>query len=255
MMPQLAVVGRTPDRVGVPRALLWRAVSDDQPAPPPRRALLALLLIAPAPSAGVLAGLVSEGALGAVLWAVCKVWLFGLPVVWLLLVDRQKLSWSPVRKGGLGLGAASGLAIAALIGGVYWLAKGAIDPQPMREALEPTGLLSPAVYVGGAVYWIFVNSVLEEYVYRWFVYSRARALMGARAAVAVAALVFTAHHSLALASFFDWWITALASLGIFVGGAIWSWMYERYGTVWVPWLSHAIVDVAVFGLGGLILFG
>lgn len=221
-----------------------------------RRALLALLLIVPAPSFGVLAGMYGEGTLGVVLWAFSKVWLFGLPVVWLLLVDREKPSLSPVRKGGLLVGAASGLLIAAIIAAAWWLlAAGAIDPQVMRDALEPTGLLSPKVYFAAAAYWILVNSVLEEYVYRWFIYSRARRLVGTRAAVAVAGLAFMAHHSLALAAWLQWWLTALASFGILVGGVLWSILYERYGTIWVPYLSHAIVDVAVFGLGGVILFG
>jgi uncharacterized protein len=230
-------------------------VSETAPRPD-RRALLALLLIVPAPSAGVLAGLYADGSLGVALWAFCKVWLFGLPVAWLLLVDRDKPSSSPVRKGGLLVGAASGLIIAAIIFGAWWLlAKDVIDPQVMKDALEPTGLLTPKVYFAAAAYWILVNSVLEEYVYRWFVYSRARRLMGARAAVAVAGVAFVVHHALALAHWFDWWLTALASLGIGIGGVLWSILYERYETIWVPYISHAIVDVAVFALGALILFG
>lgn len=222
-----------------------------------RRALLALLLIVPAPSVGVLAGLHGgEGALGVGVWMFSKAWLFGLPAAWLLLVDREKPSGSPARKGGLLVGAGTGLAIAGIIFGAWWLlAKDAIDPQIMRDALEPTGLLSPKVYLGAAAYWILVNSVLEEYVYRWFIYSRARKLMGTWAAVAFAGLAFMVHHTLALNAWFDWWITALASLGIFIGGVLWSYLYERYGTIWVPYISHAIVDVAVFGLGWLILFG
>ena len=27
---------------------------------------------------------------------------------------------------------------------------------------------------------------------------------------------------------FDWTVTAIASLGIFIGGTVWSWLYLRY---------------------------
>jgi membrane protease YdiL (CAAX protease family) len=63
------------------------------------------------------------------------------------------------------------------------------------------------------------------------------------------------HHFLALASFCDLKTTVIACLGIFAGGVIWSAIYERYRSVWVPWVSHAIVGVAVFGIGWVVLFG
>ena len=43
--------------------------------------------------------------------------------------------------------------------------------------------------------------------------------------------------------------------GVFAGGVAWSCLYVRYGSVWPGYLSHAIVDVAVFGTGAALLFG
>ena len=42
---------------------------------------------------------------------------------------------------------------------------------------------------------------------------------------------------------------------LFAGGVAWSWLYVRYGSIWPGYLSHAIVDVAVFGTGAALLFG
>jgi membrane protease YdiL (CAAX protease family) len=42
---------------------------------------------------------------------------------------------------------------------------------------------------------------------------------------------------------------------VFTGGAIWSWLYVRYRSIWPGYLSHAIVDVAVFAVGWWIIFG
>lgn len=69
------------------------------------------------------------------------------------------------------------------------------------------------------------------------------------------ALCFTLHHIIAMGGQFDWRITAIASFGVFVGGLIWSWMYLRYRSVWPGYLSHAIVDVAVFAIGYVLIFG
>ena len=53
---------------------------------------------------------------------------------------------------------------------------------------------------------------------------------------------------------FPWWANLLASIGLFVGGAIFSWLYVRHRSIWVPWLAHALCDVAVFTAGAFLLF-
>ena len=74
--------------------------------------------------------------------------------------------------------------------------------------------------------------------------------------IVVSALMFTLHHALALHLFgFEWWQTGIACFGLISAAAIWSWLYVRYKSIWVCWLSHAICDVAVFGIGYIIIFG
>ena len=43
--------------------------------------------------------------------------------------------------------------------------------------------------------------------------------------------------------------------GIFIGGTVWSGLYLRYRSIWPGYASHAIVDVAVFGIGWWVIFG
>ena len=116
------------------------------------------------------------------------------------------------------------------------------------------GIGTPMAYLLGAGYWIFVNSVIEEYVYRWFVQRQCEQLMSTKAAAVASAIIFTAHHVVALATYLDPALTALASVGIFGAGLIWSGMYARYRSIWPPWVAHAIADVAVFTCGWWLLF-
>ena len=221
-------------------------------------AVAALALLVPAPTIGVMAGmyLAPDSVVGIGLFAFLKLWILALPLVWRLVVDRERLSWSPVRKGGMGFGLALGLGISVLIvTGYLFFGRRLIDPAMMREMLKGVGLGSPAVYIGAATYWILVNSVLEEYVWRWFVVSRLRAFMPAAAAVVVSALAFTIHHIFAMSLYFDVIVVAAGAFGIFIGGAVWSWCYIRYESIWPGYLSHAVVDLAVFGIGYHILFG
>jgi membrane protease YdiL (CAAX protease family) len=41
---------------------------------------------------------------------------------------------------------------------------------------------------------------------------------------------------------------------VFIGGCVWSWCFLRFRSIWPGYVSHVIVDVAVFAVGYLILF-
>lgn len=225
-------------------------------APDQRRALLALSIIVPAPTIGVLAAMyVAPGTpLGTGIFIASKLWVAAVPLLWRLLVDRRPVSLSPARQGGLLTGAVLGLAISAVIVAAYLLlGPHFIDAAQVRAMAERSGIATPAVYLGAALYWIAVNSVLEEYVYRWFMFEKSETLVGAKSAVALSAVFFTVHHVFALAAQFDWVVTLLGSLGVLVGGVLWSWCYRRYRSIWPGYVSHAIVDVAVFGIGWLLI--
>ena len=222
------------------------------------KALLSLLLLVPAPSIGVLAGMVlwPDTVVGKGVFMLSKVWLFALPIVWYKFVDKAKLSTSPVRKGGLVFGLLSGVGISIAITAAYLTMGGVfIKDGQLSSKMAEIGLGRPLVYLGGAVYWICVNSVLEEYVWRWFVTMQCKRLVKPLAAVVVSAVCFTLHHAIALSTFMPGAGAAVCSAGIFIGGALWSWMYVRYGSVWPGYVSHAIVDIAVFGIGAWEVFG
>jgi membrane protease YdiL (CAAX protease family) len=179
-----------------------------------------------------------------------------LPLVWLLFVDRRSISWSRPQNGGFGLAAVSGLALAAVILGTYYgaLKAGLIDPQIISQRAAQTGLNHLDFYILGAIYWITLNSLMEEYVWRWFVCRKLEALAPGKVAVVVTSFFFTVHHIIALAAQFNWMVTLLGSLGVFIGGLVWSWIYLRYRSVWPCYLSHAIVDAPIFWIGYDLIF-
>src|SRR5690606_5716877 len=147
------------------------------------------------PTAGTLAGQAAYG--------LAKVWILALPIVWLLAVERGRPSLSPARKGGYGVAAALGLAISAVIVGAYvLLGPSRIDPAMVREVAQSTGIAEPARYLFFALYIITFNAILEEYVWRWFVFRQCEKLFpegGGVVAVLMSAGLFTLHHVFALA--------------------------------------------------------
>jgi membrane protease YdiL (CAAX protease family) len=224
-----------------------------------RKAAIALVLLVPLPSIGTAAAMFwwPELTLGKAVFVTAKAWLVLLPVFWRLVVDREPLSGSPARHGGFGAGVASGALISGFVFAAYaWASHtGAIDAARVADQAAKSGLNRMVPYLGGAVYWITANSLMEEYVWRWFVFRKCEVLWGGKAGIVAAALAFTAHHVLVLAAQFNWGITLLGSLGVFIGGATWNWLYLRYRSIWPGYVSHAIVDLAIFIIGYRLIFG
>lgn len=223
-----------------------------------RRALVALLLLLPAPTIGTAASLLiwPDAILGKALFLITKLWILVLPFAWLRFVDREPVSWSPPKNGGFGAAVGSGILIGLVIFVAYpvSLKAGLIDPQIVADRAAETGLNQLNAYVAGAVYWITLNSLMEEYVWRWFVFRKFETLIHGRAAVIATSLAFTAHHVVALAAHFRGPMILLGSLGVCVGGLTWSWLYLRYRSIWPCYVSHAIVDTPIFLIGYHLIF-
>jgi hypothetical protein len=223
-----------------------------------QRALLALLLLVPVPSLAVLVNLVLfPGPFGMAVWGLSKVWILTLPAVWLLRVEGQRPRVPRPHGAGTWVGLASGAAFGAVVLAADAVLLGRwIDPAPLRELVAELALDTRGRFLAMALYTCLLNSLLEEYVWRWFVTAQLERLAARPLAVLASAAAFTLHHVIVLQSqFTDWRLTVLGSLAVFAAGALWSALYLRYRSVWSPWLSHLLVDVAVFLVGARIVFG
>jgi hypothetical protein len=150
-----------------------------------------------------------------------------------------------------------GLAVAAVMLGAYFgalrgtslLAK---TPEMLRHKLEQVNMATPPRYVVLAVFVVAAHSLLEEYYWRWFVFGGLRQFLPLTPAMVLSSLAFMAHHVVVLYVYLPgkFWTAVLPfALAIAVGGAVWAWLYERNGSLGAPWLSHLIIDAAIFAIG------
>ena len=222
------------------------------------KSLLSLILVGFVPSISVIFGIkiIDDELISQIFFISCKIWIFLVPTLWYLLVDRNTISKELPSKDGLKMGLATGLVMSIIILITWFIFKSTLEIDQMITTLQSNGLSNINLYILGMIYWIFLNSLLEEYVFRWFVTTKSIIIFGNnKAGILFSASLFTLHHAIALHLFgFLWWQTIIASFGLLSAAAIWSWLYIRYRSIWVCWLSHAICDVAVFGIGYTILF-
>jgi membrane protease YdiL (CAAX protease family) len=224
-----------------------------------RKALLGLILVGLAPTASILSSFgTGDGLLGQIAWFCSKLWMLGLPLLWRIKIDKKPISWSKPENGGFTIAIILGIAIAVVIVIAWWLFGAPnVDRNEVINALEPFGLTVWTTYLAGAIFWTFGNSVLEEYVFRWFIVEKAEHVVnGLWYTVLLSAGIFVIHHAFALYFLgFPLWMNAIACLGLFIGGSIFSWLYIKYRSIWIPYITHVLCDIAVFGIGAIIIFG
>lgn len=192
-------------------------------------------------------------ALGSAAYVLGKAVLYLLPVAWLLFVERGWIAVSRPPRGSLVIGAVSGLAIGAVILLTYAVLSHRIDAAAMKDMLAKNRLDDPRLYWAMAAWLSIVNALLEEYAFRWFIAGQCRRLMAIAPALLLSALIFTAHHVIVIRAYLPWGITIMASAGVFAGGLIWSGLYLKYRSIWPGYVSHVIVDVAIFIVGWMIV--
>jgi CAAX protease family protein len=181
---------------------------------------------------------------------------FVFPLVWVCLVQRQRLQNRWPTRSGLLVGALFGIAVSAALAVLYFAIlkpSAAFDhpAQAIRAKIVAMGVSSPAAYFALGCFYAAIHSLLEEYYWRWFVFGQLVRVCPGPLAITVSSVGFGAHHLLVLAQFFTfaWPWPWVGTLGVMIGGAAWAWLFQREGTLYSCWLSHAIVDAAIFAIG------
>lgn len=195
-------------------------------------------------------------ALQQTVYAVGKGIQFGFPAVVFLAVLGGRPGWRRPNFRGL---VASVLFGALVLAAMLLLYRFWLEPSGMLAGLreqvwrkvQDLGVDSVARYVGLGVFYSLGHSLLEEYYWRWFVFGQLRLRFNLPAAVTIASLGFMAHHVILLATFLGSTspLTYLFSLGVAAGGAVWACLYVWGRSLVGPWLSHILVDAAIFWIG------
>jgi hypothetical protein len=199
---------------------------------------------------------------------------FGLPLVWVGWVCRLPLRWPKFTTRGLAAGIIFGLVFGGAAVAIYfeWFKSAGYFHDAagkMSRRLAEMGVQKLAIYAAVGLFYSLIHSLLEEYYWRWFVFGQLRQWLSSRSpvspklgtesrrdsatwtAIAISSLAFMAHHVIVLGTYFGWvspW-TYLFSIATAIGGAFWAWLYQRSGSIYGPWISHLLLDAAIFGVG------
>lgn len=190
-----------------------------------------------------------------------KCFQFALPIIAFSLRPKQCESKAPQYGKSAGVGLGFGFAVAAVMLTVYLyvMLPNALMDEPRKEIaakVKGMGLDTPVALMGLGVFYSLLHSGMEEYYWRWFIFRELNSRISLGPAAIIGGLGFMSHHVIVLAKYFGWTspLTWFFSLSIAVGGAAWALIYKKWGTLLGPWLSHLLVDAAIFIIGYHLLF-
>ncbi|MEZ2230345.1 CPBP family intramembrane glutamic endopeptidase [Microcoleus sp.] len=192
-----------------------------------QNAKLALILVVPAASIGVAMSLfIAPGIVGTIVSVLGGLWLLFLPIAWSVLRDRYQLHLSRPKYQELLVGIVLGLLMFGIIMGTYWLfGQQWIDVADAKTKVQQMGPVNPILFLIVQGYFVLINSLIEEFIWRWFVYKKCEILIPGTGAIFLSAMFFTLHHIIVLAAYTQWQGVMLGSLAVFLAGVIWSWCY------------------------------
>jgi hypothetical protein len=190
-------------------------------------------------------------------YTVGKLIQFLFPVVWFVRIQRGRLAWQSPKRAEILLAGGLGAALLATALALYRFHLkrsgffGDAVIETVRQKVSGIGVASGPPYGALALFYSLIHSLLEEYYWRWFVFGQLRRLTSLPVAIGVSSLGFMAHHVCIVSVFFGWFSPASIglSLAVAAGGVIWAWLYHRTGSLWGPWISHALVDAGIFVIG------
>ena len=149
----------------------------------------------------------------------------------------------------LGLGAA----VYTLIVGGYFLLRGVFDFSSVASSLSENAGVDSSNFVFVSLYISFANSFLEELFFRGFTFKNLKKHGGLGLAYIFSSLAFSLYHIAMMIGWFSLPLTALLIIGLAVGGAIFNYLSERFGTIFVPWGVHMFANFAINTIGFILL--
>ena len=180
------------------------------------------------------------------------------PMYWHRVVERQPLDFKLTKSGsGLWVGIILGLAMFGIIFGSYYtLERHWLDLADIRARVDRMQMNVALMVFGFGTFQTLVNSFIEEYVWRWFVFQKCEVIVGKRVAVWLSALFFTLHHVILLLAYCnDLKLVAIGSIAVFLAGVIWARCFSIYRSLIPCYISHLAADLALQIISWQVLLG
>ena len=187
--------------------------------------------------------------------SVIKIGLFLMVPFVLSLLDRTVSirGMFKFRARGMATALVLGAELYALILGAYFVAARFFDFSGIARSLSGNLGVDGENFLWVAVYISFLNSLLEEFFFRGFVFTNLRRSASRPVAYGFSAAAFALYHVAMMIGWFPIPVYAVVIVGLSVGGLIFNYLNEKFETLYVSWFVHVFASFAINTVGFLLL--
>ena len=176
-----------------------------------------------------------------------------LPLLYFVVIKNNPRYLKPNAKG-IWLAISLGVALYIFIVGAYLLFQNVFDFSGITTSLTGDIGVTKENFLFVALYISFVNSFLEEFFFRGFAYLQLKELTTRRFAFILSASTFALYHVAMMIGWYAWPLFLLTMIGLFVGGAIFNLLNDRYQNMYTSWIVHMFANFGINTIG-FMLFG
>ena len=184
-----------------------------------------------------------------------KLVLFGLLPLLVCRADHNLDCLSPLKpkKRGLLISLGLGVGLYGFILGAYFLIGPFFDFSAIAGSLTQNTGVTRDNFLYVSLYISFVNSFLEEFFFRGFLFCNLKGLLGRGGAYLFSALPFSLYHVAMMIGWFSPLLFLLVMVGLLAGGMIFNWLNEKLDTLYASWLTHMFANFAINTIGFMLL--
>lgn len=142
-----------------------------------------------------------------------------------------------------------GIVIFVTIIVVYHFIKQYIDIETLVLEFEQKYRINKDNILYYSIYLTFVNSLLEEFFFRGFIFLNLKKIGMKSVGYIVSSLAFAIYHVSNFQNWFNIGVFVLAIIGLFVGGMIFNYLDDEENTFLNSWFVHICADLAIVLIG------
>ena len=142
-----------------------------------------------------------------------------------------------------------GIGIYFVILSAYFVLKSLINLDNIIEVLDKNLKINKRNFLFIAIYISFINSLLEEFFFRCFIFLNLKKLKGRKFAYIVSSLAFAIYHVAIMGSWFSPIIFMIAMIGLFFGGIIFNFLNEKSENIYNSWIAHMMANFSINTIG------
>ena len=146
-----------------------------------------------------------------------------------------------------------GLGVYAVILGGYFLVRQWFDFSGIAESLTQNAGVTRDNFLFVSLYISFINSLLEEFFFRGFLFTNLAKHSTSRLAYCFSALAFAGYHVAMMLGWFSPVPFVLVMAGLSIGGMLFNYLNARTGTLYTSWLVQMFANFAINTIGFLLL--